>query len=250
MPTPCYFFAGLIERAGGVFVPVPIWDAEAIERAVTPRSKRARLDEPEQSGRPPSDESRDRRAARARGAPRPDRPDRRGVRALHPRRRARERLGRRAERDPGPQPRQEPRHARVADRLRRGRCGRDRRLPPRAGVGRDPRQPASPSGRRRLRSTARRTGSTRSRPAIAATGLPRTRPIADHPTLSAPLPSATPFLWLDLGGLPAQSLLTAGLAVVDGVHFGAPGYARLPFAGAAEHEAELRRRLALVEAAA
>ena len=23
VPTPCYFFAGLIERAGGVFVPVP-----------------------------------------------------------------------------------------------------------------------------------------------------------------------------------------------------------------------------------
>ena len=32
VPTPCYFFAGLIERAGGVFVPVPSWDPEAIER--------------------------------------------------------------------------------------------------------------------------------------------------------------------------------------------------------------------------
>ena len=71
--------------------------------------------------------------------------------------------------------------------------------------------------------------------------------VADHPILSAPLPSATPFLWLDLGGLPAQSLLAAGLAVVDGVHFGMPGR-RLPFAGAVEHEAELHRRLALVEA--
>ena len=26
VPTPCYFFAGLIERAGGVFAPVPSWD--------------------------------------------------------------------------------------------------------------------------------------------------------------------------------------------------------------------------------
>jgi len=39
VPTPCYFFRGLIERAGGVFVPVPGWDQDAIERAVTPRSR-------------------------------------------------------------------------------------------------------------------------------------------------------------------------------------------------------------------
>ena len=24
VPTPCYFFAGLVERAGGAFVPVPM----------------------------------------------------------------------------------------------------------------------------------------------------------------------------------------------------------------------------------
>jgi len=39
VPVPCYFFGGLIERAGGVFVGVPSWDPEAIERAVTPRSR-------------------------------------------------------------------------------------------------------------------------------------------------------------------------------------------------------------------
>ena len=39
VPTPCYFFAGLVERAGGVFVPMPKQDPVAIERAVTPRSK-------------------------------------------------------------------------------------------------------------------------------------------------------------------------------------------------------------------
>ena len=39
VPIPCYFFQGLIERAGGRFVPVPSWDPAAIEQAVTPRSK-------------------------------------------------------------------------------------------------------------------------------------------------------------------------------------------------------------------
>ena len=44
VPTPSYFFQGLIERAGGVFVPVPgreedgwRWDPEEIDRAVTPK---------------------------------------------------------------------------------------------------------------------------------------------------------------------------------------------------------------------
>ena len=58
--------------------------------------------------------------------------------------------------------------------------------------------------------------------------------IADHPILSAPLPAATPFLWLDLGELSSEYLLEKGIAVVDGAAFGTPGYARLPFAGAAE----------------
>ena len=46
VPTPSYFFQGLIERAGGVFVPVAgreaagwRWDPEAIEQAVTPKSR-------------------------------------------------------------------------------------------------------------------------------------------------------------------------------------------------------------------
>ena len=72
--------------------------------------------------------------------------------------------------------------------------------------------------------------------------------IEAHPILSAALPPASPFLWLDLGGIPAENLIAAGIAVLDGTHFGAPGYARFPFAGASEHEAELRRRLALVTA--
>ena len=44
VPTPCYFFAGLIERAGGTFVPVATraavaWIRTRSRRAVTPRSR-------------------------------------------------------------------------------------------------------------------------------------------------------------------------------------------------------------------
>ncbi len=45
VPTPSYFFRGLVERAGGTFVPVPTpedtwrWDPAAIEAAVTERSR-------------------------------------------------------------------------------------------------------------------------------------------------------------------------------------------------------------------
>jgi aspartate/methionine/tyrosine aminotransferase len=59
--------------------------------------------------------------------------------------------------------------------------------------------------------------------------------IAAHPTLSAPLPAATPFLWLDLGGLSSEDVIAEGLPVLDGAAFGAPGRARLPFGGFAEH---------------
>jgi aspartate/methionine/tyrosine aminotransferase len=70
--------------------------------------------------------------------------------------------------------------------------------------------------------------------------------VVDHPLLRAALPPATPFLWLELGGLSSEQLLDAGIAVVDGAAFGAPGRARLPFAGAAALQDELRARLRLV----
>lgn len=70
--------------------------------------------------------------------------------------------------------------------------------------------------------------------------------VSDDPLLSATLPPSTPFLFVNLGPLSVENLLAAGVAVVDGSAFGAPGYARLPFGGAAELEAELRQRLALV----
>jgi aspartate/methionine/tyrosine aminotransferase len=66
------------------------------------------------------------------------------------------------------------------------------------------------------------------------------------PGLSAPAPSAAPFLFVraDSGEPVADSLARAGLPVVDGVHFQAPGYARLPFAGAVCAEQELVAALA------
>jgi aspartate/methionine/tyrosine aminotransferase len=72
--------------------------------------------------------------------------------------------------------------------------------------------------------------------------------VSDDHMLSAPLPVAGPFLFLHLGELQIENLLAAGVPVVDGAAFGAPGYARLPFAGAADLGDELHRRLALATA--
>ena len=244
VPTPCYFFAGLVERAGGVFLPVPIGDAEAIERAVTPKSKALVLTNPNNpDGRLPARAEVDALLALA---------ARHGLTVL-------------------------------TDEAYE-RCIHDGELASAWGapnvilvrsLGKSLAMPAWRIGfvaapadvidacLDELEWDVIRVSHVAQRAAAAAldgpqdwladvaAGYRRDRDaahaaVADHPTLSAPLPSATPFLWLDLGGLPAQSLLTAGLAVVDGVHFGMPGNARLPFAGAVEHEAELRRRLALV----
>jgi aspartate/methionine/tyrosine aminotransferase len=55
------------------------------------------------------------------------------------------------------------------------------------------------------------------------------------PGLAAGVPAAAPFLFVhaDSGEPVAAGLAAAGLPVVDGIHFQAPGFARLPFAGAA-----------------
>ena len=65
------------------------------------------------------------------------------------------------------------------------------------------------------------------------------------PGLAAAVPAAAPFLFVhadsgEPGRAPASR--AAGLPVVDGVHFQAPGYARLPFAGAAQRRRGARRR--------
>ena len=58
-------------------------------------------------------------------------------------------------------------------------------------------------------------------------------------------PAAAPFLFVGDGADPglAGALVQAGLPVVDGVHFQAPGFARLPFGGAAEARSELEQAL-------
>ncbi len=58
-------------------------------------------------------------------------------------------------------------------------------------------------------------------------------------------PAAAPFLFVGDGSDPglAGVLVQAGLPVVDGVHFQAPGFARLPFGRAAEAHSELDQAL-------
>lgn len=66
------------------------------------------------------------------------------------------------------------------------------------------------------------------------------------PGLTAAMPAAAPFLFVRAatGGEVATGLALAGLPVVDGAHFQAPGYARLPFGGAAQARANLEHALA------
>jgi aspartate/methionine/tyrosine aminotransferase len=70
--------------------------------------------------------------------------------------------------------------------------------------------------------------------------------LAATPGLSAAVPAAAPFLFVlaDSGEPVAAGLARAGLPVVDGIHFQAPGYARLPFAGAARADEALGAALA------
>ena len=248
VPTPCYFFAGPIERACGVFVPVPSRDPEALERAVTPRSRALVVTNPNNpDGLLPTRAEVDELLALA---------SRHGLRVIADE--AYERCiheGELASAWGGP-------NAILIRSLGKSLAMPAWRIGFVAGE-----RAVIDACLRELEWDVIRVSHVAQRAAAAALDGPQDwldtvaagyrsdraaahAAVADHPTLSAALPSATPFLWLDLGGLPAQSLLTAGLAVVDGVHFGAPGYARLPFAGAAQHEAELRRRLAFVEAAA
>jgi histidinol-phosphate/aromatic aminotransferase/cobyric acid decarboxylase-like protein len=70
--------------------------------------------------------------------------------------------------------------------------------------------------------------------------------VAATPGLSATVPAAAPFLFVrsERGGDVTSGLARVGLPVVDGAHFQAPGYARLPFGGAARAEAALTDALA------
>lgn len=70
--------------------------------------------------------------------------------------------------------------------------------------------------------------------------------VGETPGLVTAPPRAAPFLFLGAasGAAVADDLISVGLPVVDGRHFQAPGYARLPFGGAAEARAALEQALA------
>lgn len=244
VPTPCYFFAGVIERAGGAFVPVAGWDPEAIEAAVTPRSRALVLTNPNNpDGHLPTRAEVDELLALA---------SRHGLTI-------------------------------VTDEAYE-RCIHEGELASAWGapnvilirsLGKSVAMPAWRIGfvaaeasfvdacLRELEWDVIRVGHVAQRAAAAAldgpqdwldevaAGYRRDRDaahaaIAAHSVLSAELPAATPFLWLNLGGLTSQDLLAEGYPVVDGAAFGAPGYARLPFAGAVSLRDELRRRLSMI----
>jgi aspartate aminotransferase/aminotransferase len=242
VPIPCYFFAGLIERAGGTFVPVPSWDPAAIESAVTPRTTVLVLTNPNNpDGRLPMRAEVDALLALA---------ARHGLTV-------------------------------VTDEAYE-RCIHDGALASAWGapnvilvrsLGKSLAMPAWRIGfvaadapvvdrcLRELEWDVIRVSHVAQRAAAAALDGPQAwldgvadgyrrdrdaahAAVGGHPHLSAGLPAATPFLWLDLGGLSSDQLVAAGVAVVDGAAFGAPGRARLPFAGAAAVQDELRERLA------
>jgi aspartate/methionine/tyrosine aminotransferase len=233
VPTPCYFFAGLVERAGGVFVPVRGWDPGTIERAVTARSRALVVTNPNNpDGRLPSRAEIDELLALA---------ARQGLTV-------------------------------ITDEAYE-RCIHDGELASAWGapnvilvrsLGKSLAMPAWRIGflagepsvvdacLHELEWDVIRVSHVAQRAATAAldgpqdwldevaAGYRRDRDaahaaIAAHPTLSAPLPAATPFLWLDLGGLSSEDVIAEGLPVLDGAAFGAPGRARLPFGGFAEH---------------
>ena len=242
---------GLIERAGGVFVPVAGREEDLAVGSRGDRAggdaevARARPDESEQPRRAylPAREKIDELLAVASRHNLIVITDEAYERCIHEGELA-SAWGRR-ERDPDPEPRQEPRDAGVATRLRRRRAVRHRGVPPRARVGRHPHQPCRAAGRH---CRARRPAGLAGRRRRALPPRPRRRPRRRSPTTRScrpPLPPAGPFLFVDLGGLHIENLLAAGVPVVDGAAFGAPGYARLPFGGAADLAEELHRRLAL-----
>jgi aspartate/methionine/tyrosine aminotransferase len=250
VPTPTYFFGGVIERAGGVQVEVPgsevdgwRWDADAVERAVTPRSRALVLCNP--------------------GNPTGHLPAREEVDALLD---VAERHGLTVVTD-------EAYERCIYEGALASAFGRDDVVLVRS-LGKSLAMPtwrvgfvAGPAWLvaaclRELEWDVIRVNHVVQRAATAGLDGPQDwlevlaeryladrdaahAVVADDPILDAALPAATPFLWLALGEVSVENLLAAGVAVVDGRAFGAPGYARLPFGGAERLAGELRRRLSL-----
>jgi len=232
VPTPCYFFAGLIERAGGVFVPVPSWDPEAIERAVTPRSRVLVVTNPNNpDGHLPTRAEIDELLALASRHALTVITDEAYERFIHD---------------------GELASAWGASNVILIRSLGKSLAMPAWRVGFVAGEPAVIDGcLRELEWDVIRVSHVAQRAATAALegpqdwldemaeGYRRDRDaayaaIVAHPILSARLPAATPFLWLDLGGLSSENVIAEGLPVVDGAAFGTPGYARLPFGGFAD----------------
>jgi aspartate/methionine/tyrosine aminotransferase len=233
VPTPCYFFSGLIERAGGVFVPVPSWDPDVIERAVTPRSRVLVVTNPNNpDGRLPSRAEVDELLALAARHELIVITDEAYERCIHD--------GELASAWGAP------------NVILVRSLGKSLAMPAwRIGfVAAEP--PVIDACLRELEWDVIRVGHVVQRAAAAAldgpqdwlddvaAGYRRDRDaahalIAAHPILSAPLPAATPFLWLELGGISSEDVIAEGLPVLDGAAFGTPGHARLPFGGFARH---------------
>jgi aminotransferase len=233
VPVPCYFFAGLIERAGGVFVPVPSWDPSAIEAAVTPRSRALVLTNPNNpDGRLPSRTEIDQLLALAARQGLTVITDEAYERCIHE--------GELASAWGAPNV--------VLIRS----LGKSLAMPA-WRVGFVAAEPAVIDAcLRELEWDVIRVGHVAQRAATAALegpqdwldevadGYRRDRDaayaaIAEHPRLSAALPAAGPFLWLELGELSSEDVIAEGLPVVDGAAFGTPGFARLPFGGFTQH---------------
>ena len=244
VPTPCYFFAGLVERAGGTFVPVPSWDPDGIERAVTPRSKVLVLTNPNNpDGRLPTRAEVDALLALAARYSLTVVTDEAYERCIHD---------------------GELASAWGAPNVILVRSLGKSLAMPAWRIGLVAAEPAVIDRcLRELEWDVIRVSQVAQRVAAAALDGPQSwldevaegyrrdrdaahAAVGDHSTLRAALPPATPFLWLELGGLSSEQLVDAGIAVVDGAAFGAPGYARLPFAGAAAVVDELRDRLSAV----
>ena len=99
--------------------------------------------------------------------------------------------------------------------------------------------------RRSPSSKDRETGSRETAAGLAADREVALAAIRATSELDAVVPLAAPFLFVGSrsGGDIARRLEAVGLPVVDGAAFQAPGYARLPFGGAAAAEAALTRAL-------
>ena len=238
VPTPCYFFQGLIERAGGVFVPVPTpetdwrWDPAAIEAAVTPKSRALVLTNPNNpTGYLPSRAEMDALLALAQRHDLTVITDEAYERCIFE--------GELASAWGSP------------NVILVRSLGKSLAMPA-WRIGFVAAEPALIDAcLRELEWDVIRVSHVAQRAATAALDGPQDwldelteryrrdrnaahAAIDEHPILSAPLPASTPFLWLALGELSSSDLLTEGMATVDGTTFGTPGHARFPFGGFAD----------------